>query len=71
MLGADAQLRDGDDERQREPDRADCPARAICQRDADTVTDEDRPQAHGEMADHEQDRQRIMWNEPNVPRIEQ
>jgi hypothetical protein len=38
---------------------------------ANAVGEQDHSQAHGEMADDEQDGERIMRDQPDIPRIEQ
>src|SRR5256885_16260059 len=71
VLHANAQLSECHRETRRDTHRDNHPSRTIRKDAVDAVSQENRSQAHGEMTDHKQDRQRVMRNETDVPRIEQ
>jgi len=71
VLRANAQLGDGNRERDTDTNHADDPSKAVGEGDTHVVPEKNRPQAHGEMADDEQRGEGIMGNESNVPRIMQ
>jgi hypothetical protein len=71
VLPANAQLGDGDRERNAQTSPADDPSKAVCDSDTHVVAQENGPQAHGEMANDEQRGEGIMGDESNVPRIMQ
>jgi hypothetical protein len=71
LLGANAQLGDGNDERGAQTNPADGPCQAVGGSDLHAMAEENGPQAHGEMADNEQGSEGIMGDEPDVPRITQ
>src|SRR5262249_5841925 len=60
VLPANAQLGDGDRERNAQTSPADDPSKAVCDSDTHVVAQENGPQAHGEMANDEQRGEGIM-----------
>src|SRR5262249_26501867 len=66
VLAANAQLGDGDRERNAQTSPADDPSKAVCDSDTHIVAAENSPQAHGEMADDEQRGEGIMGDESNT-----
>ena len=63
VLSANAQLGDGNDERDVQTNSADDPCKAVGESDLHAMAEENGPQAHGEMAHNEQGGEGIMGDD--------